>query len=72
MIKIDINIAISVFLSLSILLVFTVWLFYNYKRSSILSEINELEQCPYCAHIFPKDKDSELKNCPQCKSYLSS
>ena len=71
MIKIDINIAISTFLSLSILLVFVLWLFYNYRRDSLVSELTELKQCPYCAHVFPKDTNSELENCPQCKSYLS-
>lgn len=72
MIKIDINIAISGFLCVSILLVFTLWLFYNYRRTNTLTENSELKQCPYCTHIFPGSNDSEIDVCPQCKSYLHS
>jgi len=52
MIKIDFSSAISVYLCLSIFLVFILWIFYNYRKGGILNETKYLQQCPYCTYMF--------------------
>jgi len=52
MIKIDFSSAISIYLCLSIFLVFILWIFYNYRRDGILNETKYLQQCPYCTYMF--------------------
>lgn len=70
MIKIDLNWAISIYLSLALLLVFLLWIFYTYKRSESLGLIEYLQQCPLCTHIFYSYKTTPIQQCPQCKSYI--
>ena len=85
MIKIDFTSAISVYLSLSIFLVFILWIFYNHRRNGILNETKYLQQCPYCAYMFfnyASEKPAKIQNtqesgdqsrpmtCPRCKSYI--
>jgi len=52
MIKINFSYAISLYLCISIIVVFIVWIFYNYRRDGILNETKYLQQCPYCTYIF--------------------
>jgi hypothetical protein len=52
MIKISFSSAISIYLSVSIFLVFALWVFYNYYRSGISNETKYLQQCPYCTYLF--------------------
>lgn len=73
MIKIDFILAISLFLSFSSLLVFSMWMFYNHLRDSGNPDnVKFLQQCPYCTYVFINyDEIKELQICPRCKSYLS-
>ena len=73
MIKIDFIWAISFFLSLSTLLVFSMWIFYNYSTDSVkLDNVKFLQQCPYCTYVFINYEEvRDLQICPRCKSYLS-
>jgi len=52
MIKIDFSSAISIYLCFSIFLVFIIWVFYNYRKGSIINETKYLQQCPYCTYMF--------------------
>ena len=72
MIKIDFVSAIALFLSFSLFLVFTLWIFYTWsEKLDSFNQIKNLQQCPYCTYIFFAYRETELKVCPQCKSYLS-
>jgi len=71
MIIIDFVVAISIFLSFSIILVLSLWIFYNYKEGNELNEIQHLQQCVYCTYVFFNYKQTELQICPRCKSYIS-
>lgn len=68
MLKINFSSAISIYLCFSIFLVFTFWIFYNFRRNGILNETRYLQQCPYCTYIFfnytaeeatPRTKETE-------------
>jgi uncharacterized paraquat-inducible protein A len=71
MIKIDFVLALSWFLILSLCLVFALWLFYTCHRENTHWEDEEIQQCPFCTHVFPKIAEGKHSQCPQCKSYLT-
>lgn len=71
MIKIDIAAAVSIYLCLSIFLVFLLWIFYNFREPSAKGKTDHLRQCPYCTHVFFNDKAEGVAVCPQCQSYIS-
>jgi len=70
MIKIEAAMAISVFLGISLLLVFSIWIFYNYNESININELSKLQQCSFCTYIFFKSADSDLLKCPRCNSLI--
>ena len=69
MITIDINIAIALFFSFCLILVFGLWLFYNLNEDRNKDMTHNIVQCPYCSHLFNETR-SELIRCPQCKSII--
>ena len=72
MIKIDFSTAISLFLSLSLVLVFAPWIFYNYYRNKKADlESNDIQQCPYCGYIFFDYQGKHLNTCPRCLSLIT-
>jgi hypothetical protein len=72
MIRIDFSVAIAGYLFLILLLVIGHWIFYNYYRSSHLSNTSRyLKQCPYCTFLFFDYKKASMVTCPQCKSYIT-
>lgn len=71
MMTVDLNIAIAVFLSLSLLLVFIRWVVYNSSDQEINSLIQQtIVRCPYCAHLFRDDHDADMVRCPCCHSIV--
>ncbi len=72
MIKIDFALAISIYLTLSLLLVIGYWIFYNwYRGKDIVHESQYIYQCPYCTYIFfHYNVNKEVVICPKCQSYL--
>ena len=74
MIKIEFAWALSVFLSLTLLLAIGSWIVYNYCRNpDVLNETDAFYQCPICTYVFfdYRIKEKEVVICPRCKSYLS-
>lgn len=70
MIRIDLSLAIAVYLCLSIGLVFILWIFYNFYGKESSDEADCVRQCPYCTHIVLNYKKMEILQCPQCGSYI--
>ncbi|VAX35444.1 hypothetical protein MNBD_UNCLBAC01-1956 [hydrothermal vent metagenome] len=70
MIKIDISLAIAIFLCIFCFLVFIVWIFYNYHGKATIGKIECLKQCTYCSYVFFNYSEEHEYVCPQCKSYL--
>ena len=72
MIKIDLTLAVSLFLSLSLIVVFVKWISYTFNNYQLTTNgIRHLKQCPFCTYIFFQYKDSELLVCPRCKCYFN-
>ena len=73
MIAIDFSLAISLILSFALLLVFGLWIRYNFTNSKRIDyQTNFFQQCPYCTYIFFDYRDHGVKICPKCKSLLGN
>ena len=70
MIKIDLATAISVYLIISICIVFVLWIFYNYRDMKSQQNSGEFRQCPYCTFLFLDVIKKTAPTCPRCHSYL--
>ncbi|MBI5149598.1 MAG: hypothetical protein HZA28_02345 [Candidatus Omnitrophica bacterium] len=71
MIKVDLLLAVAIFLSVPLCLVFLLWIFYNFRRgqTTTLDEA-QVRQCPYCTHVFLSYGEGEIQMCPRCQSYI--
>lgn len=68
----DIYTAIALYLFVTVVLVMASWIFYNWDKDKPLGEQQQfLEQCPYCTFVFFDYKNSNIKICPNCKSYVT-
>ena len=73
MINIDLSVAITIFLFITILLVIGHWIFYTYREERYpAGEAKYLHQCPYCTYIFFDYDEAVLKICPRCESYITT
>ncbi|MBP9854260.1 MAG: hypothetical protein KBD53_05295 [Candidatus Omnitrophica bacterium] len=70
MITITLNWAVAAYISLAMLLVLSLWIFYNYHDKTISQKSDQLVQCLFCGHLFFNYLDSEILSCPLCKSYI--
>ncbi len=74
MIQVDIVLAITILLSSSLVVVFLLWMFYNFrggKDKGISDTSDQVQQCPYCTHVFVNYKQKDVLMCPRCKSYIA-
>lgn len=72
MIKLDFAIAVSIFLSIPLALVFIPWMFYNCREDGEgLDQSQYVQQCPYCTYIFFDYQKVQLKTCPRCHSLIT-
>ena len=70
MIKIDINSAITIYLSVTIVIVMCLWIFYNFQKQEPVDTSKALKQCPYCTYIFFIYTKKNFLLCPRCKSVI--
>ena len=72
MIKLDLTVAITVFLISDVLLVMALWLAYtcNERGSKDDRDAQFVQQCPYCSYVFFDYQKKSLQSCPQCKSLI--
>ena len=72
MITIDIFLAIAIFLSVSLCVVFLVWIFYTFRNEKTATHDSEfVHQCPYCTYVFVSCKKEDVLVCPRCQSYIA-
>ena len=72
MITVDIFLAIAVFLSVFLCVVFIVWIFYNfYNEKTADHDIESVHQCPYCTYVFVNHSKQDVLVCPRCWSYIT-
>ena len=77
MITLDFSWAVASFLSFATILVFSLWIFYNYCEVKSSAAPQEFIQCTYCGYVFwhvdfMQKKSGPYYHCPQCKSYLAA
>lgn len=73
MIHVDIVLAIAIFLSISLGVVFLLWVFYNFRGgrgTAVGDNIEQVQQCPYCAYVFTCTRQAGVFKCPRCRSYI--
>ena len=73
MIQVDVVLAIAVFLSFFLAVVFVLWIFYNFhrgKEKTTTGNAEQVRQCPYCTHVFVNYEQGDVIMCPRCKSYI--
>ena len=71
MIKIDILLAVAIFLSIPLCVVFVVWIFYNFHRGRMAGpDEDQIRQCPYCTYVFVSYREGDIQMCPRCQSYI--
>ena len=72
MIKIDFALAISILLSLPLVIVFIQWVFYNYgKTDNVTYHFKYVQQCPFCTYIFYDFESKQFQMCPRCHSLIT-
>lgn len=73
MIRIQLDWAITLYVSAALLLVLILWISYNYLEDKNLSySADELLQCEFCGHLFFNHLQTDILTCPLCRSYISA
>jgi len=69
MIKIEINLAVAIYLTFSILILI-IWIVFECKKSGyIKSNIgSSLWQCPTCFYTYIDSCSENISKCPRCKT----
>ncbi len=70
MIILDLDLAISIFSSILLILVITSWFRYTIREGGKVSASKDVVQCPYCTYIFTDLFEKNIKICPRCESYI--
>jgi len=70
MIVINLDLAISLIISITLILVISSWFRYTKEESRSLKQTKDVVQCPYCSYVFVDFLKKEIKTCPQCESYI--
>lgn len=71
MIKLDISTALFLYLSINVVGVLLLWVFFGPKTKKITLGKDEdyIWQCSICAGIYVDSKSETVSKCPQCGSY---
>lgn len=75
MIQVDVILAIAIILSVSLAVVFVLWIFYNFrggKTKTPADAVEQVQHCPYCTYVFVSHKQGDILMCPRCKSYIAN
>jgi hypothetical protein len=67
MIKIPVDMACCIYLSISVIILF-VWLFWENKKKFKNIDENNLWQCPLCFYEYIDSINKDISRCPRCKT----
>ncbi|MCM8761902.1 MAG: hypothetical protein NC905_02770 [Candidatus Omnitrophica bacterium] len=69
MIKIEINLAVALYLGISIIILL-IWIVFEYRKDKRVKEknYNNLWQCPICFHIYIDSRAETISRCPKCNT----
>ena len=70
MIKLDISIAIFLYLLFSVVIVFILWIFLDRKSKTENFKVDRknIYQCEICKYVFIDQKNEDFTRCPRCKN----
>ena len=71
MIRIDVSLAVVLYVMSSLLVVFILWVFFEKKvvLPKFVREEADVWECSICAYTYVDSTHQEISQCPQCKSY---
>jgi rRNA maturation endonuclease Nob1 len=73
MIKIEISLAVSLYLALSVVGLLVVWFFLEKRKKvqGVNPEEKFVWQCSICTYFYVDSQNEEFSICPRCGSYNS-
>ncbi len=71
MIKVDISVALFIYLFFSIICVLLAWAFFDFgtKLKTYSSEERNIWSCNICAHTYVDSRHDDISRCQRCASY---
>ena len=72
MMKVDISTALFLYLFVSVVLVFLLWLFIDFgtRQREYSSEEKNLWHCSICDNTYIDSRHEGISKCPKCGSYI--
>lgn len=68
MIKVTVDLAVTIYLVLSVI-IFLLWIFFEKKGKKFFSEnTNSLWICPLCFYEYIDSRNKSISQCPRCKT----
>ncbi len=71
MIKVDISMALFLYLLFSAVFILVVWSFFDFgtKLKTFSSDEKYIWHCSICANTYIDSRHDEISKCPRCNSY---
>ncbi len=71
MIKLDISMALFIYLLVTVVGILIIWCFFNFgtKLKVFSSDEKDIWHCSICSFTYVDSKNSEISKCPRCSSY---
>ena len=71
MIRLDVSLAVVLYVTSSLLVIFVLWVFFEKKvvLPKFVREEADVWECAICAYTYVDSTHHEISQCPQCKSY---
>jgi len=74
MIELNPTTACTLYLSATLMLVLSLWIYHHYRfrRKKLIVAAQELFVCEYCHFAYLAELGKKVTQCPQCKSFNKS
>lgn len=71
MIPVEFSLAVALYLSLTVVSIFFVWLIFEFRKKLKVTHYGQdvLWQCTVCTYVYLGNQYQELSVCPRCGSY---
>jgi len=72
MIKVELSIAVGIYLIFSMILLLSLWVWQSFKKEkhiSLASDEKKVVQCSVCFYSYVDNKKDSISKCPQCGSW---
>ena len=71
MIRLDVSMAVCLYIMSSLLVIFLGWIVFEKKSvfPKFIREKADVWECTICAYTYVDSKHHGISQCPQCKSY---